>query len=84
MEIIDVECSKLNRLYMKKNTEDFVGSFGDLIGPGRPRKEAEYLRQAKNPGLKAQIRVDTKGNYNLVSCVYETDCGVYCDFKKRI
>ena len=83
MEIIDVECSILNRLYMKKNAEDFERSFGDLIGPGRPRKEAEYLQNAKSPGLKAQI-IMHQGEKDLFNCIYETDCRDNCIFKDEI
>ena len=83
MEIIDVECSKLNRLYLEKNADEFVRSFGDLLGPGRDRKKAEYLQEAKSPGLKAQITIH-EGKKDLVGCIYEIDCRNNCIFKDEI
>ena len=83
MRIIDVECSRLNGLYLKKNAEEYRKSLGNLIDSRTARrKKAEYLQTAESPGLKAQIMVGTKGTCDLVGCVYSIDCGAFCDFKK--
>ena len=84
MKIIDVECSRLNKLYLEKNAEDFVRSFADLLDSGKLRKKAEYLQTAKSPGLKAQIMVGTEGTCSLISCAYEKDCGYVYDKKKGV